>query len=162
MRKLIKQLGARYPQLRFVPGTSFYWSPQTQEVFYKDDAKLTEVALWSLLHEAGHALLEHQNYQSDLELVIMESEAWQKATELAAECAVTPIDPDHIQDCLDTYRDWLHRRSACPVCGTKSLQASSVLYSCFNCRSTWQVSAARFCRPYRKTAALDQPVLSSY
>jgi predicted RNA-binding Zn-ribbon protein involved in translation (DUF1610 family) len=59
------------------------------------------------------------------------------------------LNPDHIQDCLDTYRDWLHRRSRCPTCGMHVLQDKSNSYKCFNCGTSWQVSGRRFARPYR-------------
>jgi hypothetical protein len=104
---------------------------------------------WSLLHETGHGLLVHADYQSDLELLHMEVAAWEKAKELGQAFGVQ-IDPNHIEDCLDTYRDWLHRRSTCPTCGSVSLQHNSTEYHCHNCNAMWQVSSSRFCRPYRQ------------
>jgi hypothetical protein len=59
------------------------------------------------------------------------------------------LDNNHIQDCLDTYRDWLHRRSKCPTCGMHVLQKDVRTYQCFNCDASWRVSAGRFARPYR-------------
>jgi hypothetical protein len=114
------------------------------------------MAAWSLLHEVGHALLDHQSYDSDLELVEMESLAWQKAKEVGVAYGHT-IDEDHIQDCIDTYRDWLHQRSACPNCDNRSLQQDARHYKCFNCGQTWAVSASRFCRPYRLTKQTKTP-----
>jgi hypothetical protein len=80
----------------------------------------------------------------------MEVAAWEYAKELAKRYGVS-IDEDHVQDCLDSYRDWLYKRSICPACGTKSIQQDQELqYQCFNCRSMWGVAASRFCRPYRQ------------
>jgi replication factor C subunit 3/5 len=60
------------------------------------------------------------------------------------------IDDDHIQNCLDTYRNWLHLRSTCPECGIRTLQTDKYTYRCHNCHTIWKVTSERFCRPYRK------------
>ncbi|HWB39026.1 MAG TPA: hypothetical protein VG604_02175 [Candidatus Saccharimonadales bacterium] len=150
MIDLITRLQAQYPNLNFRHGERFSWSPETNEIIYKLDTTSDE-ASWALLHETGHALLRHQTYQADVELLRMEVEAWQRARELANDIGIS-IDEDHIQDCLDTYRDWLHKRSVCPTCRTKCLQQDDGKhYRCFNCHTVWQVSSDRFCRPYRST-----------
>ena len=155
MDKLIEQLQARFPNLRFTPGRQFCWSPETGEIFYKTAAKDRQ-ASWSLLHETGHALLEHTSYQADFELLRLEVAAWERAEQLAADLQLA-IDPEHVQDCLDTYRDWLYKRSICPTCTTKCLQQGDfVHYRCFNCHTTWRVTASRFCRAYRSTKNVAQ------
>jgi len=152
MQALINQLQARHPGLRFTASKQFFWSPQTHEVFYNAEAQ-GDMAQWSLLHETGHALLEHTTYQADVELLRLEVDAWEEARSLAKEFDIE-IDEDHIQDCLDTYRDWLYRRSICPNCRTKCLQEDNrAAYRCFNCHTTWQVSGSRFSRSYRRTVA---------
>src|SRR6185437_9952408 len=125
----------------------FYWSPKDLKVFYKLDIQPTY--RWKLLHEVGHALLNHQTYQSDFELLQLEVAAWQQAEAVAQDFKIK-INSDYIQDCLDTYRDWLHKRSTCPSCGTRSLQEAADRYRCFNCQTTWHVSPSRFCRTYRQ------------
>jgi len=158
MKALLASLQQAYPALRFTPGKTFVWSPETQEVFY-DDKQTTindKRARWSLLHETGHALLEHKSYQADLELLKMEMAAWDKAKELASQFRLK-INEDHIQDCLDTYRDWLYRRSICPTCTTKCLQQSDFKhYRCHNCHTTWRVTTSRFARPYRAVKGAEQ------
>ena len=149
MDKLIVTLKNIIHDINFEKGTAFIWSPSTRTITYPA-APNSAVAVWSLLHEAGHAALKHQDYQSDIELVLLETAAWDKAKKLARQVEVS-IDDEHIQDCLDTYRDWLHQRSTCPRCGVVSLQIDSKQYQCHNCSCLWQVSAARFCRPYRLT-----------
>jgi|GEM_PF-44853 len=165
MQQLLNKLQARHPELRFSAGKQFCWSPETSEIFYKkfpaDGKQLTveenQQARWSLLHETGHALLEHRNYQADFELLRMEVAAWEKARELAAELEII-IDGDHVQDCLDTYRDWLYKRSICPNCTTKCLQQDDYRhYRCFNCHTVWKVSTSRFARAYRATKNIPQP-----
>ncbi len=155
MDTILDQLSARHPGLSFTPGKQFSWSPETREIFYKTAAS-DDQAVWSLLHETGHALLDHKTYHADFELLLLEVAAWEKARELATELSVE-IDEDHIQDCLDTYRDWLYARSVCPNCSTKSIQQNDCAhYRCFNCRTTWRVTASRFCRSYRSTKKVTQ------
>lgn len=153
MEKLITKLQAEFPRLRFTAGQQFCWSPETGEIFYKTTAGSLK-STWSLLHETGHALLEHQSYKADFELLRLEVAAWERARELAADVGIA-IDEDHIQDCLDTYRDWLYKRSICPGCTTKCLQQDDYShYRCFNCHTVWRVSSSRFCRAYRSTKNL--------
>ena len=147
MKKLIESLSEQHPKLKFAKGSAFCWSPAEKTIIYKDRADV--IGKWSLLHEVAHALLEHQTYQTDLELLMMEVSAWHKARELAPDYGFE-IDENHVQDCLDTYRDWLDQRSTCPLCGNTGLQHSAREYKCFNCGTKWQVSASRFCRPYRQ------------
>ncbi len=150
MPKLSAKLTADYPSLQFEPGQKFCWSPKENTIMFKAD-KNDAVADWSLLHELSHALLEHRAYETDFELLLLEVAAWDKAKELALGYGVT-IDEEHIQDCIDTYRDWLYQRSTCPKCSCTSLQQNTVTYKCFNCKASWTVTASRFCRPYRLTA----------
>jgi hypothetical protein len=159
MRTLLKTLQAKFPELKFTAGKQFCWSPETSEVFYKTSAS-GQKAAWSLLHETGHALLQHKSYKADFELLQLEIQAWERARTLAIDLDIA-IDEDHIEDCLDTYRDWLYKRSICPKCGTKCLQQDDYIhYNCFNCHAVWKVSANRFCRAYRSTknVPVRQPI----
>ncbi len=156
MDELVSTLSKRFPALKFTAGNQFCWSPETGEIFYKSEANSRQ-ATWSLLHETGHALLEHSGYRADFELIKLEMAAWERARQLAAGLEIT-IDEGHIQDCLDTYRDWLYKRSICPNCTAKSLQQGDfVHYRCFNCHTVWRVTASRFCRAYRRHAGVPQP-----
>lgn len=147
MEQLLDRLRADYPSLTFCLGASFYWSPAEQIVYYTESARRS--APWTLLHETSHGILKHTSFTNDMELVQLEVAAWQKAKELAATYDIT-IDTNHIEDCLDTYRDWVHKRSLCPDCGIQSLQVDTTLYGCLNCNTSWHVSQNRLCRPYRR------------
>jgi hypothetical protein len=151
MEKFVETLRRDYPQITFQEAAVASWSPEQRQVFYSPGEQHT--GLWSVLHELGHALLDHRSYESDINLLQKETDAWQQAVTIAKRYQVV-IDPEHIQNCLDTYRDWLHKRSTCPTCGSHGLQQSKSLYCCLNCRGTWKVSSARFCRPYRLRKAL--------
>lgn len=152
MNQLLADLKKHFPNLNFTAGEQFYWSPKTDKIFYAIDGENDERDSWSLLHETGHALLGHTTFKTDFELLKLEVEAWQKAQELAPDFGLK-IDPNHIEDCLDSYRDWLHKRSLCPTCNTVSLQEDSgTKYRCHNCHTTWTVTKNRFCRAYRSTS----------
>lgn len=150
---VLDSLRLRAPNISYKSGTTFSWSPSEKTVYYKANALLDDVGTWAIIHETAHALLDHCHYNNDFDLLKIEVAAWKKAQEIASQLNIT-IQTDHIEDCLDTYRDWLHRRSTCPTCGTVSLQRDPHLYQCHNCHSSWAVSAERFCRPYRQTKKL--------
>ncbi|HTE21867.1 MAG TPA: hypothetical protein VK674_02395 [Candidatus Limnocylindria bacterium] len=159
--KLFPKLKKILPDgVSFEAGEAFSWSPKQARIIYKVDHKNEPQDLWALLHEASHALLGHQNYHRDIELLLLEVAAWQKAQDLAKQFDIQ-ISEDHIQDCLDTYRDWLHQRATCPRCSTVSLQVSATEYSCHNCHALWGVSASRFCRPYRLSGKQNEPPRAS-
>ncbi len=152
LNKLTKYLQTNDYQVKFKAGHQFYWSPETKEIVY-DQNYLNEKSDWSLLHETGHALLNHNFYKNDFHLLSLEVTAWEKAKEIANDLKII-IDQNHIEDCLDTYRDWLDKRSTCPVCNVRSLQQTNFInYHCFNCHSVWKVTPSRFCRPYRSIIA---------
>jgi len=161
MEKLVHNLKNLLPGVTFTQEDSFSWSPDTSTITYKKLPldNLYEVDkpqyTWALLHEASHALLGHKTYKKDVDLLLMEVAAWEKAKNLALQFNIK-INEGHIQDCLDTYRDWLHQRSTCPRCGTISLQVSAYTYNCFNCSSVWHVTTSRFCRAYRISIASNK------
>ena len=148
MDKLLILLKKDYPEITFVQGDSFYWSPQKNKIHYRYIDDLPESS-WPLLHEIGHAELGHRRYSTDFELLTLEIEAWEHAKKIAKKYG-HKISEDHVQDCLDTYRDWLYKRSTCPKCTVNSLQIQTDTYRCFNCNNQWRVSASRKCRTYRK------------
>ena len=145
----IKTLARDYPQYKFKAGAQEHWSPRYKTVIYNPQQSLQELH-YGVLHELAHALLGHADYSTDIELVKMEADAWEMATEIAHRYHIN-IAHEHIQNCLDTYRDWLHQRSACPSCGMHVLQKDSANYHCFNCQTEWKVSSGRFVRPYRRS-----------
>jgi hypothetical protein len=148
MENIIARFRKDFPDITFEVGEACCWSGQKQLITYVSSD--TSEALFGVLHELGHALLGHTNYASDIELLKKELAAWERAIVVAGTYNMQ-IPQEHIEDCLDTYRNWLHKRSVCPACQTKSLQTSARTYHCFNCNNTWCVTSARLCRPYRRT-----------
>jgi len=147
MDELVSRLQQDYPELSFIAGDAACWSPRDSHVYYILD---DHAGVAGLLHELAHALLGHTAYASDLDLLKKEVAAWEKAISLA-ELYGLQLDGNHIQDCLDSYRDWVHRRSKCPTCRVNGLQTTIERYSCLNCGHHWRVSTSRLCRPYRRS-----------
>lgn len=146
----IKRLAADYPDFKFKIGKQEHWSPRTKTIIYNPAQPLQELR-YGVLHELAHALLDHADYSNDFELLRMEADAWDMAINIGHRYHIE-IPHEHTQNCLDTYRDWLHHRSACPNCGMHVLQKDSANYHCFNCQTEWKVTTGRFVRPYRKVA----------
>jgi len=145
---LLETITRAHPEITFLPGARFAWNPKTSTIHYHLTPQPTHHQYFKLLHELGHALLDHQDFESDMQLLQMEAAAWQKANELGKKYELT-IDEDYIQDCLDSYRDWLHLRSTCPTCFVRCLQQDRHTYQCHNCGTEWHVTNSRLCRPYR-------------
>src|SRR5256885_1016814 len=106
VKDFIAQLDKDYPELKFKRGTQEHWSPKTNTITFNPDEPFDKLK-YGLLHELSHALLGHHTYTTDFELLKLESHAWELAAKLGRKYDIV-IDEDHIQNCLDTYRDWLH------------------------------------------------------
>ena len=146
---ILPRLQRDFPELSFVASTQFSWHAGRQNIAYNKSRLGAERGVGAMLHELGHALLHHTDYESDVELLQMEISAWEKAHELAKKYEVS-LDQDYIEDCLDSYRDWLHVRATCPACFERSLQTTRHTYGCHNCGTVWRVTRSRLCRPYRR------------
>lgn len=150
---LIDNLAKDLPDISFKASDSFYWSPEEKTVYYielpsgKNDSLL-------LFHELGHALLGHQGYSRDVELLRMENDAWEKGLALAKEYPSqfklnepkeAEMVDNFVQSNLDTYRDWMHARSTCPACTATGFQVGPKEYSCPACSQKWSVNEAKIC-----------------
>lgn len=147
---LVDKLRVKYPQFRFQNASVSRWSPRDQTVYYHDARSHAGRA--HLLHELGHAIAGHSSYNQDIELLHLEREAWQIASSIAPELGIA-VNPDMIEDHLDTYREWLHNRSRCPACNHPGLQRLDLRYACVLCGLTWEANDARQCglKRYTKT-----------
>ena len=138
---LLKQLITDHPTITFTQGAEFLWSPSDTTVYYDEITPHTHSIL---LHELAHGLLGHHDYSKDVELLAMETEAWEHARTLADKYEITLVE-DTIQDHLHTYREWLHARSLCPHCEATGFQSGVRHYSCIACSQDWRVNEARIC-----------------
>lgn len=147
---LIDKLTTDFPQFIFQNAHASRWSARENTVYYSD-ATSTH-GQHELLHELGHALLGHDSYTHDVELLSIERQAWDKAIELAPSYGLS-IDDDTVEEQLDTYRNWLHARSRCPNCHVAGFQRKTLDYSCALCGVNWRANEAKQCglRRYVKT-----------
>lgn len=137
---LIKAVKTDYPSISLREAESFLWIPQQHTVEY--DPSGNEAYL---LHELGHALLQHDSYSRDIELLAIERAAWTYAIDNLASKYGLEIDPELVESSLDTYREWMHARSTCPTCDLNGVQTGPQLYRCVSCGTTWSVNEARGC-----------------
>ena len=128
--KFLEQIKAGFPEFRFVNGKKFAFRPPKTIVLGPPEPFSELLAL----HEVSHAILKHKTFRMDVERLKMESEAWEKARELAARYNIE-IDENLIQDELDTYRDWLHNKSKCKSCGLTRYQTPDGTYHCPRCEN---------------------------
>lgn len=141
-RSLLNQLRSDFPGFRFEKSTGFWWSTTNRTIHVDPLADNHEVFT---LHELSHAILGHQDYEYDIDLIKLERDAWEYARNtLASEYNIT-INERIIQENLDTYREWLHARSSCPDCEATGLQTRQQTYRCLACGHTWRVNEARLC-----------------
>jgi len=147
---LLPLLKKDFPDIDFEPGENFLWSSKENKIIYTTHHINTNHGVWALMHELAHATLGHKDYHNDFELIKLENTTWQKAKILGKKYGVN-ISNNHIQDCLDTYRDWLHNRARCPRCQVVSLQKSDGLYQCYNCKTIWRVPKSQNSLVIRKT-----------
>jgi hypothetical protein len=137
---LLEVLRSDYPQFEFLLATQAHWSPDSRTIFYS-----TETSPAELLHELAHALLDHKKYRRDVELIKIERDAWDHAAYRLAPMYAITIDEEIVETALDSYRDWLHTRSACPSCNATGIQSSHHTYRCLACQTIWSVNEAKTC-----------------
>lgn len=139
---LINSLRKDFPEFIFQNASAFWWSAQNKTIFIDPEAIN---ASSFILHELSHAVLEHHGYKRDIDLIKLERDAWDYAQKNLAPRYSVNLDDDHIQDNLETYREWLHDRSTCPKCATTGLQMKTQIYRCLSCGNLWRVNEARLC-----------------
>lgn len=134
---------------RFMPSSVFKWAPSEDTIYYNQSDIASKSGYISLLHEISHALLKHENFQYDVDLIQRETEAWSKTRELSVKHAVD-FDESYADNCLETYRTWIYNRSSCPNCHQTSVEHKPQSYRCFNCFSKWSVSKDQNCQIQRR------------
>jgi len=127
---LLNRLGYDYPDFKFITGHKFAFRPPKTIVIGPDEQNRELL----LLHELGHATLGHRDFNTDVKRLKMEVEAWDQAKNLADKYEVE-WDEEVAQNELDTYRDWLHKKSRCPKCGLTRFQTPDGEYHCPRCEN---------------------------
>ena len=127
---LIDRLQVAYPDLKFKKGRKFAFRPPRTIIVGPEEPSSGLL----LLHEVGHALSGHRDFATDVGRLKMEVESWEKARGLATLYGVE-WDEEVMETELDTYRDWLHQKSRCPICGLTRFQTPDGQYHCPRCES---------------------------
>ena len=130
--KFVQTLQRDFPNFAFKASSRFRFHPP-KTIYYNLKTSPNSFSL-QLLHELGHALSNHKNYTVDIERLKMEREAWEKVRPL---CNIyhIPYDSDFVENALDTYRDWLHKKSLCKTCGLTRAQSPDGRYHCPQCET---------------------------
>ncbi len=149
--ELLTKIQKDYPDLTFEPGKNFSWNKKDHKITYILPAKKNLASRYSnkILHELAHAILQHQEYKSDTELLKIESSAWELAKELANQYGVK-FNTKEQDESLASYIEWASSRSQCPKCKKNGLQTSATEFICPNCSHKWKVGKSRFTRTYRR------------
>ncbi|MDO4741782.1 MAG: hypothetical protein Q4A79_00170 [Candidatus Saccharibacteria bacterium] len=125
----LEKIKSDFPNLKFRVGKKFAFRPPRTIIIGPEEPNDSLL----LLHELGHALLNHSDFNIDIDRLKMEREAWTKAKELSALYEEVIFDEGLMERELDTYRDWLYRKSRCPKCGLTRFQGRNRRYCCPKC-----------------------------
>lgn len=128
--EFLEMLRAEFPEFAFRAGRRFSFR-YPKSIYFDQDDERGELLI---LHELGHAILRHRDFKTGAERLKMEQAAWEKARELSERFAI-PLDEDLAQAELDTYRDWLDKKSRCPRCGLTRYQTPDGAYHCPRCEN---------------------------
>ena len=137
--KFIEDLRQEFGQFNFIPSNRFKWRYPKSIYFEEKSAIPFEFFALQTLHELGHALSNHKDYKTDVRRLKMESEAWERARELIkthenwTKTYDITYNEDFAEEQLDSYRDWLHQRSKCKICGLTRFQKKSGKWLCPKC-----------------------------
>lgn len=126
----LAKIKSSYPDFKFVTGAKFAFRPPKTIVIGPEEPEDASL----LLHELGHALSLHRDFNTGAKRLKMEVEAWEKARELASQYGIE-MDDEMIEGELDTYREWLHQKSRCKKCGLTCFQTPDGSYHCPRCEN---------------------------
>ena len=126
--EFINLLKTKYPNFIFKESDSFSFHPP-HTIKY---CPLSPNFALQTLHELGHGLLSHKTFKTSLERLKIERKAWNKAQELCRLLDV-PYDEAFVEDSLDSYRNWLHKKTTCKKCGLTCYQTPDKKYHCPRC-----------------------------
>ena len=138
---LVKLLIKDFPEFKFYNDDTFCWSPESKTIYYPVDS--TDSA--SLLHELAHGVLGHDKYKKDIQLIEIERDAWEYASNVLSKKYGIIIKNSSINKSLDSYREWLNARSSCPICKATGFEYKKNNYKCIACNCKWRVNEARIC-----------------
>ena len=127
-KELVDMVRVDYPDFRFRRGKRFAFRPPDTILIGPEE----EYDSLLFMHEGGHAVSGHRDFNQDAKRIKMEREAWERARDLCLKYGVN-YDEDVVECELDTYREWLDQKSRCPVCGLTRFQTPDGQYHCPRC-----------------------------
>ena len=130
---------AAYPKQRFLPAGYFAYDAGEDVINYDPTLLNQASGKLALLHEISHALLGHFHYRFDFELFAMEMDAWNMTRKLALKHSIA-LEEQYIAQCMESYDNWLTKRSTCPKCHKFNMQSVPSRFQCYHCRTKWKVS----------------------
>lgn len=128
--KFLTQIKSDFGDFHFKAGKKFAFRPPRTIIIGPEEPYDSLL----LLHELGHALSLHRDFNTDAKRLKMELEAWDKARELADKYEI-PFNEDLMESQLETYRNWLDVKSKCPICGLTRYQTQNGDYHCPVCEN---------------------------
>ncbi|MBR3320251.1 hypothetical protein IKG20_03035 [Candidatus Saccharibacteria bacterium] len=131
----LESIKTAYPKFSFLPGRKFLFRPP-KTIYYLES---NENFRFLLLHELSHAVLGHFTFEKSLERLQLERDAWEKTRELCKTYDV-PFDESLAEEELDTYRDWVHKKTLCKTCGLTCLEVSPESLYCPFCQKFYKKS----------------------
>lgn len=132
-RAFLNKIITAFPEFIYKPGKKFIFRPK-KTIYYEEKSSNFPLLL---LHETAHALLKHYSFATSLERLTLERDAWKKTHALCKKFA-QPFDADFAEKNLDTYRDWLHQKTLCKVCGLTCLELNSESLFCPFCQKVYK------------------------
>jgi hypothetical protein len=126
---LLETLKSDFPQFNWKESARFAFHPPKTINIGPPQPNFPLLAL----HELAHALLNHKDYAQHISRLKMETAAWNYVKTTLAPRYQIPFDENLAESHLDTYRNWLHQKSRCPVCHLTRYQSTSGAYHCPHC-----------------------------
>jgi hypothetical protein len=131
-QSIITAIVADFPDFKWKFSGRFEWNFAKNTIYLGEPQP--NYALLAL-HELSHALLSHKDYKQHISRLKMEREAWNYAkTQLCPRYKI-PFNEDFAEIQLDSYRNWLHQKSKCPVCKQTRYQDKNGRYHCPFCEN---------------------------
>jgi hypothetical protein len=128
---LLETLKVDYPNYTFKSGKKFaFTSPRT--IVIGPEQPSYDLLI---LHELAHAILGHKRYTQDIQRIKMERNAWDYVRTSLCKKYNISWNQNFAESELDTYRDWLHRKSLCPTCHLTRVQTPDGIYHCPFCNN---------------------------
>ena len=132
-QEFLKNLKTEYLEFSFKPGPKFLFRPRKTIYYLEEDSNFRLL----LLHELAHALLGHFSYETSLERLEIERDAWEKTGKLCKTYSI-PYLEEFAEEELDTYRNWTHQKTLCKNCGLTCIEIDLRHLYCPFCQKTYK------------------------